>query len=101
MSISNIIKFNVQEDFGTDFYVQILNTGKHLPKFIRNRSLLQVSISWNDYSGFPYLQITSGGNGFLSILFWVGKFGFDVDILSSTWNWDYLKDCKEYEELPN
>lgn len=91
--MKKLIQFNVHEDFGTDVYIQFLN--------VKNWSLLQVSFSWNDYSGWPYLQITSGGNGLLCFLFWVYKFGFDVSIVSRTWNCDYMKDCKEYEELPN
>jgi hypothetical protein len=78
----SIIKFNKRLDFGTDYYVQVLN--------IRKWSLLQVSVSWNDYAATPYLQITFGSNGFFSILSWVYKFGFDVDILSRTWNFDYM-----------
>jgi hypothetical protein len=78
----SIIKFNKKEDFGTDYYVQVLN--------IRKWSLLQVSVSWNDYASLPYLQITFGSNGFFSILSWVYKFGFDVDLISRTWNFDYM-----------
>ena len=78
----SIIKFKHREDFGHDYYVQVLN--------IRKWSLLQVSVSWNDYASFPYLQITFGSNGFFSILSWVGKFGLDVDILSRTWKYDYM-----------
>lgn len=78
----SIIKFRHQYDFGHDYYVQVLN--------IRKWSLLQVSVSWNDYASLPYLQITFGSNGFFSILSWVYKFGFDVDVLSRTWNFDYM-----------
>ena len=80
----SIIKFNKRVDFGTDYYVQVLN--------IRKWSLLQVSVSWNDYASTPYLQMTFGSNGFFTILSWVGKFGFDVDLISRTWNFDYMKD---------
>jgi hypothetical protein len=80
----SIIKFNVREDFWHDYYVQVLN--------IRKWSLLQVSVSYNDYASTPYLQITFGSNGFFSILSWVYRFGLDVDILSRTWNFDYMKD---------
>jgi hypothetical protein len=93
----NLIKFNHRKDFGDDWYVQILNTGRHLPKFFKNRSLIQVSVSWNDYPGWPYLQITFGSNGLLGILFWVYKFGFDVDFCSSTWNFDHLEKLDEDE----
>lgn len=78
----SIIKFKHREDFGHDYYVQVLN--------IRKWSLLQVSVSWNDYASLPYLQITFGSNGFFSILSWVYKFGFDVDLISRTWNFDYM-----------
>lgn len=92
----NLIKLKYREDFGSEWYVQILNTGRHVPKFMKNFSLFQGSVSWNDYPGMPYLQITFGSNGFFSILFWVYKFGLDIDILSRTWNWDYLENT--YEE---
>ena len=78
----SIIKFNKRQDFGTDYYVQVLN--------IRKWSLLQVSVSWNDFASFPYVQIKSGSGSLLSIIFWAYKFGFDVDILSRTWNWNYM-----------
>ena len=78
-----LIEFKHRYDFGHDFYLQILN--------IKKWSLLQLSVSWNDYPGWPYLQITFGSNGLFSILFWAYKFGLDVDILSRTWNWNYLE----------
>jgi hypothetical protein len=89
MKLSNFGTFKHRYDFGHDWYAQFLNTGRHVPKFIKNYSLLQVSVSWNDCPGWPYLQIKSGTGSTLSILFWAYKFGLDVDILSRTWNWDY------------
>jgi len=83
----NLIQFKHRYDFGHEIYVQILN--------IKRRSLLQVSVSWCDYPSWPYIQITSGGNGLLSILFWAYKFGFDIDLFSRTWNWDYMKEVNE------
>jgi hypothetical protein len=80
----NLIKFKHRYDFGHEYYVQILN--------IKRRSLLQVSVSWCDYPSWPYIQITSGGNGLLSILFWAYKFGFDIGVCERTWNWEYMKD---------
>jgi hypothetical protein len=91
--MKKLIQFNVRQDFGTDWYVQVLN--------VRKWSLFQVSFSFNDYAGFPYLQINVGSNGLFGLLFWVHRIGFDVSLASRTWKWDYLKDCKEYDELPN
>jgi hypothetical protein len=91
--MKKLIQFNYRYDFGHDVYVQVLN--------VRKWSLLQVSFSINDYAGWPYLQINMGSNGLFGLLFWVHRLGFDVSLLSRTWNWDYMKDCKEYEELPN
>jgi len=83
----SIIKFNKRIDFGTDYYVQVLN--------IRRWSLLQVSVSWNDYASLPYLQITFGSNGFFTILSWVGKFGLDIDLISRTWKYDYMNNIED------
>jgi hypothetical protein len=93
----NLINFKHRQDFGDEWYVQILNTGKHVPKFMKNWSLIQSSVSWNDYPGWPYVQITFGSNGFFSILLWVYKFGLDVDILSRTWKWDHVEKVDENE----
>jgi len=91
----NILKFVHKEDFGHEWYAQLLN--------VKNWSLLQVSVSWNDSPSLPYLQVTSGSSGLLSVLFWAYKFGFDVDILSRTWSWDFAKEVDEkkydYTEL--
>ena len=85
-----LINFKHREDFGHDWYLQVLT--------IKNWSLLQVSVSWNDYPGWPYIQIKSGSGSTLSILFWAYKFGLDVDILSRTWRWDYREELNEQED---
>jgi len=90
-----LINLKHREDFGHDYNVQILN--------VKNWSLLQVSVSWNDQPSLPYLQVTSGSNGLLGVLFWAHKFGLDIDILSRTWRWDFAKQVDEeqydYTEL--
>ena len=85
-----LFQFKHRYDFGHDWYVQVLN--------VKNWSLLQVSISWNDYPAWPYIQIKSGTGSTLSILFWAYKFGLDVDIISRTWRWDYREELKEQED---
>ena len=76
----SLIKFNRKEDFGTDYYVQVLN--------VKGWSLLQASVSWNDYPSWPYIQIKSGSGSGLSILLWAHKLGFDLDLISRTWRWN-------------
>ncbi len=80
--------FNLKhtEDWGHDYYAQVLS--------VKGWSLLQVSVSWNDYPEWPYIQIKSGSGSTLSILFWVYKFGLDVDILSRTWKWYYEQETE-------
>lgn len=85
-----LIKFKHRYDYGHEWYVQILSFGRHFPRPLKNYSLFQFSVSWNDYPSLPYIQITSGSNGLFSVLFWAYKFGFDIDVLSRTWNWNYL-----------
>jgi hypothetical protein len=76
----NLIKFAHKEDFGHEWYVQVLN--------VKGWSLLQASVSWNDFPGWPYIQIKSGSGSTLSLMFWVYKFGFDLDLISRTWRWN-------------
>ena len=75
----NLINFKHREDFGHEWYVQVLN--------IKNWSLFQASVSWNDYASWPYLQIKSGNGSTLSIMFWAHRFGIDIGIIERTWNW--------------
>jgi hypothetical protein len=86
----SLIKFSHREDFGHDWYVQIIN--------IKRFSLLQISISWNDFKSCPYLQIKSGTGDVLDIIFWIHKFGICINLLGRTWSWDYLNDIDEEEE---
>ena len=85
-----LISLRHRYDYGHDWYVQILNTGRHVPKPFKNWSLIQASVSWNDYVSWPYLQIKCGCGGIISVVFWVYKFGFDVGFFERTWNWNYI-----------
>ena len=85
-----LFNFKHREDFGHDWCVQILT--------IKNWSLLQLSVSWNDWPAWPYIQIKSGSGSTLSVMLWVYKFGMDVDILARTWRWYYEEEC-DYTEL--
>ena len=76
----NLINFKHREDFGHEWYVQVLN--------IKGWSLLQASVSWTEFPGWPYIQIKSGSGSTLSILFWAYKFGFDIGIIERTWRWN-------------
>jgi hypothetical protein len=85
-----LISFKRREDYGTELYVQVLHN--------RYWALLQASVSWNDYAGWPYIQIKSGTGTLLSIMFWCYKFGFDIGVCEHTWNFEYLNDIGEEEQ---
>ena len=74
---NSLIILAKRRDFGTDYYASVLN--------IKKWSLLQISLSWNDYPSWPYLQIRSGTGDVLNILFWAYKFGLDFTLISRTW----------------
>ena len=76
----SLIKFTHKRDYGHDWYVQLLN--------VRGWSLLQASVSWNDYPSWPYIQIKSGSGSTISLIFWAYKFGFDFGIIERTWRWN-------------
>ena len=85
-----LISLKHRYDYGHDWYVQILNTGRHFPGILKDISLLQISLSWNDYASWPYVQIKSGTGDVLDVMFWVYRFGIDVTILGRSWRWDYI-----------
>ena len=78
-----LISFKHREDFGHDWYIQVLHT--------KQWALFQASVSWNDYAAWPYFQIKSGNGSTLSIMFWAYRFGIDVGIIERTWNWDRIE----------
>ena len=86
----NLISLKHREDYGHEWYVQVLHT--------KRWALLQASVSWNEFAGFPFIQIKSGTGTLLSIMFWVYKFGFDIGVCERTWNFEYLKDLDVDEE---
>jgi hypothetical protein len=94
----SIIKIFKKEDFGTDVYFQVINFGNRFPRPLKNRSVLQFSFGWMDFPSGPYLQIIMGSNGLFGLIFMLYRFSFDVDILSRTWNWDYMREAiEEYD----
>ncbi len=84
-----LISFRHHEDFGHELYLQVLHN--------KRWALLQASVSWNDYPGWPYIQIKSGTGTLLSIMFWAYKFGFDIGVIERTWNWNYMEEVDEDE----
>ena len=79
-----LISFRHREDFGHEWYVQVLHN--------KRWALLQASVSWNDFPGWPYIQIKSGTGTLLSIMFWAYKFGFDIGVIERTWNWERMEE---------
>ena len=79
-----LISFKHREDYGHEWYVQVLHN--------KRWALLQASVSWNEFAGWPYIQIKSGSGTLLSIMFWVYKFGFDIGVCEHTWNFEYLQE---------
>ena len=73
-----LIKLSYRYDYGHDWYVQLL--------FTKRWALFQMSLSWNDFPAWPYIQIKSGNGCILSIMFWAYRFGFDVGFIERTWD---------------
>jgi len=82
-----LLQLKHRTDFGHDYYAQFIT--------VKNWTLIQTSVSWNDFPSWPYVQVTMGSNGLFGIMFWVYKLGFDLDIISRTWRWDYAEKLDE------
>jgi len=80
-----LIKFSKREDYGTDWYVQVL--------YSKSWAVFQGCLSWCEFPGWPYLQIRFGMGSMLDIIFSVYKFGLNFGFFERTWNWgDFLED---------
>ena len=77
-----LIQFSHREDFGHEWYVQVL--------FTKRWALFQGSVSWNDFPGWPYLQIRFGLGSAISMMFWAYKLGLDVGLFERTWDWNRI-----------
>jgi len=94
----SLIKLKHRYDFGHDWYFQFLNTDKHFPKPLKDKSIIQCSVSWMSEPCSPYLQVSCGNRTLFSIMFWAYKFGFDLDIFAHTWNFNRLEELEELDE---
>ena len=68
---------NFTYDCGQDWYVQVLYT--------KRWALFQASVSWCEYSAWPFLQIQFGMGSLISILFNIHKFGLSIGFLERTY----------------
>ena len=91
----SFLRIKHRYDMGHDWYLQFLNTGRHVPQPFKYKSFLQASVSWNDYASWPFIQARSGGGSVFSFMIWVYKFGFDIGLIEHTWDWDRYKDDDE------
>ena len=85
-----LISFKYREDYGHEWYVQILHN--------KRWALLQASVSWNEYPSWAFVQVKSGMGTLLSIMVCVYKLGFDIGVREHTWNFEYLNDLDVGEE---
>ena len=85
-----LISFKHREDYGHEYYAQIFHN--------KRWALLQASVSWNDFASFPFVQVKSGMGSLFNLMVCVYKLGFDVDIFSRPWNFEYLEDLDVEEE---
>lgn len=73
-----ILQLKKIKDFGTEYQIKFLTTKKW--------TLVQISVNLDDYVSAPYFQMTMGSNGLFGILFYIYKFGFEISLISRTWN---------------
>lgn len=72
-----LIEFKKRNDFGVELITRILSFGDY--------TVLQVSVSYSDYTSWPYLQVGIGMGKLFGMFFYVWKVGFDCDILGGDW----------------
>ena len=85
-----LIEFKHQYDFGHEVIISLFKGKKY--------SVLQLSLDWNDYGGWPYLQISSGMGRAFSFLLSIGRFGISFDIAGYTWPDSYMIHNEDEED---
>lgn len=93
-----LINFNCRKDFGTEYYLQLIQLGKHLPRPLKDKTVFQIAVSFDDYASWPYIQLTAGSNGLLGMLLAVHRFSLSFDLIAHTWNYNYLENSYDEEE---
>jgi len=78
-----LIKFSHTYDFGHEYYLSLFS--------YKNWSLIQLSFDYSDFSGMPYLQITSGMGKFFGILVNVWRLGICLEVLAIGWKTCYYQ----------
>jgi len=72
-----LFEYKHENDFGQEHHFILLRRQRWC--------LLQVSFSFNDEAGSPYVQVSLGGGRGLNLLCWVGRFGMDLELVSQVW----------------
>ena len=72
-----LFRYKRHEDFGVEHIFSLLR-GKEF-------SLLQVSVGWDDYASWPYIQVSSGNNSLLDVLFYAYRFSLSFELIGRNW----------------
>jgi hypothetical protein len=73
-----LFDYETYEDFGKEFFFQILTT----PKF----ALLDITVQWDDYGAdeiFPAMSLSIGSSHLLGFFIRYKRFQFDLDIINA------------------
>lgn len=84
-----LFQYKYHEDFGKEYIFSFLR-GK---KF----SLLQLAVGWDDYASWPYVQVSSGNNSLLDVLFYAYRFSINFELFAR--NWVHYLERKENGEV--
>jgi len=80
-----LIDYCHYEDYGHEWYFQILNTSRHWPKWVPRFALLDVVIQWDEYPAteiFPMLLISFGSRSLTGFSFRWKWFEIRCDFLT-------------------
>jgi hypothetical protein len=84
-----LISIDYREDFGHEWYIQIIKTGRNIPRPFKDRCLFQASFCLDEYPSWPYIQICSGYGRLFDILITVHKVSVSLEFLSRTWKFNH------------
>lgn len=80
-----LIELKKIEDYGKEYQLILFSFGRHFPGVLKDRTLVQVSISLDDFPSLM-LYLLMGQNGLFSLLVCIYRVSFAIDIFTYRWS---------------
>lgn len=72
-----LLSYRRYQDYGVEHIFSLFRGEKF--------SLFQLSVGWDEYKSWPYVQVSSGNNNLFDFLFYAYRFSCSFSLIGRTW----------------